>query len=72
MNLLSLTTLLLALTGFSHSVAVAQANDPLSGEKRIILKGNKGEQLDIGRVNFTPGAKGIHYTLTIDHDHFTD
>tara|TARA_B100000614_G_scaffold73345_1_gene65294 strand:+ start:2456 stop:3022 length:567 start_codon:yes stop_codon:yes gene_type:complete len=72
MNLLTLAALLLVLMGVSHSIAVAQPDDPLAGEKRIILKGNKGEQLDIGSVTFVPGAKGIRYTLTIDHSHFTD
>ncbi|GGF76936.1 hypothetical protein [Alteromonas lipolytica] len=45
---------------------------PLSGEKRIILMGNKGEQLDIGSVTFTPVADGATYTIRIDHRHFTD
>ena len=72
MNLLTLAAPLLVLMGVSHSIAVAQPDDPLSGEKRIILKGNKGEQLDIGSVTFMPGADGVRYTLTIDHSHFTD
>jgi len=72
MNLLPLATLLLTLAGLSLPMASVHSDDPLSGEKRIILKGNKGEQLNIGSVTFVPKGKTVSYTITIDHTHFTD
>lgn len=72
MKNICLTLLPLLLFGLLASCSMTRSDGPLSGEKRIILKGNKGEQLDIGSVSFMPGADGIHYTLTIDHSHFTD
>lgn len=67
-----LTFLTLGLISLLSACSSTLPHGPLVGEKRIILKGNKGEQLDIGSVTFTPVATGSTYTIAIDHAGFTD
>lgn len=56
-----------------YLIPCAYALDRLpSGEKSIILKGNKGEQLNIGTVVFTPFENYSEFSVHIDHSGFTD
>ena len=51
-----------------------QPTGPLAGKKTIVLMGNKGEQLAIGTVLFTPpdDSDKVSYTIDIDYALFTD
>jgi hypothetical protein len=56
-----LTSLLLALTFVSHATAAE-----LSGTKIATLVSNSGEKIIIGKVVFTPTAKGAQAVFTAD------
>jgi hypothetical protein len=74
----SFALLACATVGLAHTRAHANANTDaapweMKGVKTITVSAGDGQRIQIGTVNFEPGADGLtHFKIKLDHDKFTD